>query len=578
MSKTVYQFILFMLICTAADANMYKADKLFERWEYSRAVGIYEKHAKRHPVPETYYKIGQCYQEMNRYQQAEDAYRKVDQAGTYSDSEFYLRYGRVLQTNGKYAEAKTAFARYDELNPGDTRAEFHLMSIDIVTEDHKWDEPIEMKNVQGLNSEGSDLCLVKYQDGFAFTSSRKNARHTQIYPWNGQPYLDIYTAKKNSNGVDLGSAEPFDPEINEKYHDGPMTFSADYNTMYFTRVERTLKNKDRKNGYDVERCMIYKSEYRDGKWSDAEEFRWNSKAYSVANPVLSRDGSKLYFVSDMQGGYGETDIWYCERETDGQWGLPKNMGTSINTTGTEKFPSEDSVGNFYFASDGYMGFGGLDICVAKNTNGTLERAIPLKAPFNSTYDDLGIVFTKDQRAGYLTSNRTANSAGDDDFYYFNLDNDSVDSTLVTSVYTIGYRPAMKPIASLQPKDSAIDIVPEILPRAYIGTIYFDFDKSDLRPSSKRTLDSVVDYMNTNPGERIIIGGHADIRGSADYNMKLSMRRNDAAIRYLTGAGIPRGRISATAYGFTKLVNGCTKDVTCPEDQHQLNRRVEFKFE
>lgn len=578
MSKTVYQFILFTLICTAANANLYKADKMFGRWEYSRAVRIYEKHASRHPVPETYYKIGQCYQEMNRYQQAEDAYRKVDQAGTFSDAEFYLRYGRVLQNNGKNEEAKSAFDRYDELSPGNTLGEFHRTSIDIVTEDHKWDEPIDMNNVQRLNSEGSDMCLVKYRDGFAFTSSRKNARHTMTYPWTGQPYLDIYHAQKSSNGIDFENAEPFDSKINDKYHDGPMTFSADYNTMYFTRVERTLTNKDRKEGKNTEQCMIYQATYNDGNWDDVKEFQWNSKVYSVANPVLSRDGSRLYFVSDMQGGYGETDIWYCEKESEGSWGLPKNMGSMVNTFGTEKFPSEDSLGNFYFASDGYMGFGGLDICVSLNKGGTLERAIPMKSPFNSTYDDFGILFTKDQRVGYLSSNRISGGTGDDDFYYFNLENDNVDSTLITSIYTIGYRPPMQPIVSNHPNDSTLDITPDILPFAYIGKIYFDFDKSDLRPSSKRTLDSVVDYMNANPAKRMIIGGHCDIRGSVNYNMGLSKRRNDATIRYLTAAGIPRGRISATAYGFSKLLNNCTKDIVCPEDQHQINRRVEFKFE
>lgn len=576
--KTVYQFILLALICTSAHANLYKADKLFNRWEYSRAVGIYEKHAARHPVPETYYKIGLCYQKMNRYTQAEAAYRKVDEAGTFSNPEFYLHYGQILQNNGKYDEAKAVFSRYDALQPGSTLGNFHRNSIDLVTEDHKWDEPIDMKNVAALNSEGADFALVKYREGFVFTSSRKNARHTKVYPWNGQPYLDIYYATKNSNGVDFSGAEPFDAKINQKYHDGPATFSADYNTMYFTRVERTLNNKDRKNGYDIEQCKIYKTVYEDGKWSDPEEFQWNSNAYSVANPVLSRDGSKLYFVSDMQGGYGETDIWYCEKESDGSWSLPKNMGSAVNTFNTEKFPAEDSMGNFYFASNGYMGLGGLDICVARNNNGTLETARPLKAPFNSTYDDFGIVFTKDQRAGYISSNRMAGGAGDDDFYYFNLDNDNVDTSLIASIYTIGYRPELKPIASVQPKDSTLDITPNILPKSYIGTIYFDFDKSELRPESKRSLDSVVTYMNNNPAKRIIIGGHADIRGSAEYNMKLSMSRNDATIRYLTSSGIKRGRISATAYGFTRLVNDCTKDVACPEEQHQLNRRVEFKFE
>jgi tetratricopeptide (TPR) repeat protein len=569
--KTVYQLILFTFICTAANANLYKADKMFERWEYSRAVRIYEKHAVRHPVPETYYKIGQCYQKMNRYQQAEENYRKVAESGTYQDAQFYLHYGEILQNNGKYDEAKKAFEQYNSMMPGNSLGMFHMESIDIVTEDHKYDEPIDMNNVFSVNTEHSDFCPVIYRDGIVFASSRTNARHTAIYPWNGKPYLDLYYSAKNSTG-DFSGAESFDDKINQKYHDGPATFSADFKTMYFTRVEKSLKNKDRKNGYNIEQCKIYKSVYKDSSWSDPEDFRWNSNAYSVANPVLSRDGNKLYFVSDMEGGYGETDIWYVEKQQDGEWGLPKNMGSNINTFNTEKFPSEDSVGNFYFASDGYKGFGGLDICVARNEGGKLSQAIPMKYPFNSTTDDFGIVFLKDQREGYISSNRVNGGAGDDDIYYFNLDNDNVDSTLVTSIYTIGYRRPVTPVATLDVNP------PDLLPKEYIGKIYFDFDKSDLRPESKRQLDSVVTYMNSNPNKRLILGGHADIRGSAEYNMKLSIRRNDAAIGYVTSKGIPRSRISATGYGFTRLVNHCTKDVICPEDQHQLNRRVEFKFE
>lgn len=576
--KTFYQVILFTFLCHTAFANLYKADRMFERWEYSRAVGIYEKHAKRHPVPETYYKIGRCYQNMNRYQQAEEAYRKVNESGTYRDSEFYLHYGQILQNNGKTAEAKVAFARYDELNPGKTQGKFYSESIDIVAEDHKWDEPIEVKGVASLNSEHSDFAPVAYRDGIVFTSSRSNARHTAIYPWNGKPYLDLYYSQKNSNGVDFAGAEPFDSKINQKFHDGPATFSSDNNTMYFTRVEKTLKNKDRKNGFDVERCKIYKSVYADGNWSDPEEFRWNSNSYSVANPSLSKDGNKLYFVSDMEGGYGQTDIWYVEKETDGTWGLPKNMGSSVNTFNDEKFPSEDSAGNFYFASNGYQGFGGLDICVARNNGGKLDKAIPMKSPFNSPTDDFGIIFTTDQRSGYISSNRVSGSAGDDDIYYFNLDNDNVDTSLLTSIYTIGYRPAMKPIVSITPRDSTLDITPLFVPKAYLGAIYFDFDKAVLRPESKRELDSVVTYMKENPSKRLVLGGHADIRGSAGYNQKLSVRRAEATVSYLNGKGISRNRISATGYGFTRLVNGCTKDVVCPEDQHEQNRRVEYKFE
>lgn len=572
--KTVYSILFFTILCAPAFGNLKKADRMFERWEYSSAVVIYEKHAVRHPVPETYYKIGECYRYMNRYKQAEEAYRKVSDPSVLG-SAYHLHYGQVLLNNGKREEAIAEFNKYDLANPGNRAGKFHRESMALVTEDHRWDESIAMRNVGALNSTSSDFCPVIYRDGIVFASSRAELSAQSEYKWSGTPYLDLYMAQKGSNGTDYGSVAPLDGELNQRYHDGPATFSADFNTMYFSRVEKQLKGKENKK-HDVERCMLYKSVYSDQNWSEPEAFAYNSNSYSIANPYLSHDGSVLYFSSDMEGGYGETDIYYCKIQTDGTWGKPVNMGPSVNTISTEKFPNEDSAGNFYFASDGFMGFGGLDICVAMNKGGILEKAIPMKYPFNSTTDDFGIIFQEDQRAGYITSNRYEGGTGDDDIYYFDLGQDDVDQTLLTSVYTIGYRPPVKPIVSIEPKDSVIEITP--LPMLFLGSIYFDLDKSSLRPASIRTLDSVAIYMLSNPEKRLILGGHCDIRGAVGYNQKLSVRRNNAAIGYLNRRGIATSRISATGYGFQRLTNGCTIEQPCTEEQHQLNRRVEYRFD
>lgn len=572
--KTFYLIIVFTIISSSISANMRKADKMFERWEYASAVTIYEKHAARHPLSETYYKIGECYRYMNHYKQAEAAYRNVSDPGKV-EAAYHLHYGQVLQNNGKYAEAKVEFEKYDLASPGNKVGRFHRESIELVTDDHKWDEMINMQNVSALNSPSSDFCPVPYRNGLVFASSRERPSSQVEYRWSGTPYLDLYIAQKGSNGVDYGNVQPLDGELNQRYHDGPATFSSDFNTMYFSRVEKQLKGKENRI-HDIERCMLYKSEYTDGKWSEPEAFAYNSNSYSVANPYLSRDGSRLYFSSDMEGGYGETDIYYCLRQSDGSWGQPVNMGASVNTFNTEKFPNEDSAGNFYFASNGFQGFGGLDICVALNKGGNLEKAIPMKYPFNSPTDDFGIIFLKEQRSGYITSNRYAGGTGDDDIYYFDLDKDDVAPTLEASIYTIGYRPPLKPIAVVEPRDSILDITP--LPATFIGSIYFDLDKSNLRVASQRTLDSIVTYMQANPEKRVVLGGHCDIRGAADYNQKLSVRRNDAAVVYLNTHGIPKNRISATAYGFERLSNGCDHDQPCTEAQHQQNRRVEYRFE
>jgi outer membrane protein OmpA-like peptidoglycan-associated protein/tetratricopeptide (TPR) repeat protein len=437
--KKSYILIIAILLSLTATAKTKKADRLFERWEYFRAAKLYKKEAAKHPSSDLYFKLGECYRKMNLYKEEQAAYDKVDSAGTYSNPEFYLNYGQVLKNNGRYDKAKIAFDKYTELMPSDPRGKFFSTSIDIVTEDHKTDEPVTISNVGTLNTPMADLSPVFYKDGIVFTSSRKTPGHEKIYTWTGADYFDVYYAKKGNNDTDYSNVGPFGKDdINKKFHNGLACFSKNCDTIYVSRVEKYLKATDKKL-LNIERNKIFMSTMKDDKWSKSLPFTLNSNNYSVANPFLTPDGSRIYFVSDMPGGLGETDIYYCNREGAG-WSAPINMGPNVNTFNREKFPNMDAKGNFYFSSDGYQGFGGADICVALNKNGTLEKAIPMKYPFNSFTDDLSIVFLKNEKTGYITSNRYEDGKGDDDIFYFTLLNDKTDSTLVASIYTIGYKP------------------------------------------------------------------------------------------------------------------------------------------
>ncbi|MDD2565120.1 MAG: OmpA family protein, partial [Salinivirgaceae bacterium] len=169
-----------------------------------------------------------------------------------------------------------------------------------------------------------------------------------------------------------------------------------------------------------------------------------------------------------------------------------------------RYPSVDSEGNLYFASDGYQGFGGLDICVSINNNGTFQKAIPMKAPFNSSYDDYGVTFIEDGRIGYISSNRYENGKGDDDILYFNLSEDNVPATLVTSVYTMGYK--QKPKAEVAPKVMFAVNSPENIPlerrvretfpiRNYI---FFDLESTKIPDRYVLlTKDEVKNFKETN---------------------------------------------------------------------------------
>ena len=111
----------------------------------------------------------------------------------------------------------------------------------------------------------------------------------------------------------------------------------------------------------------------------------------------------------------------------------------------------------------------------------------------------------------------------------------------------------------------------------INTIYFDFDKYNIRPDAAKELDKVVQVMNEYPELLIEAGSHTDSRGKDKYNMKLSERRAKSTVDYIVSKGIDAGRITYMGYGESQLVNDCTNDVECSEEAHQLNRRTEFRI-
>lgn len=579
--KQKYIIIAITLFCVKTHAQTAKADRLFENWDYFRAAQLYDKEAKKHGKTDVYFKLGECYRKMNWYKEEQAAYDKVNAAGTYSKPEFYLDYGQVLKNNGKYDQAKAAFEKYAELVPSDPRGKFFSNSIDVVNDDRKTDESIKIRNVSSLNTPSADFCPVLYKDGIVFTTSRKSAGHEKTYGWTGTGYLQLYYAKK-TNDTTFAEATPFGGKIiDQKYHDGPACFSKNYDTIYTSRVEKDLKGEEKKT-LKIERNKIFSSVMKDNEWTKVVPFPFNSDTFSVANPFLTKDGSRIYFVSDMPGGFGKTDIYYCNRQGT-SWSKPVNMGPNINTFNKEKFPAIDTAGNFYFSSDGYQGFGGLDICVALNQNGQLQKAIPMKYPFNSFTDDYGIMFLKDGKTGYFSSNRYEGGKGDDDILYFDLLHDQVDTGLVTSIYTIGYKPK-PPVERVAKQDAdtskaqVAEEAPAIKKLIPIELrIYFDFDKFNIRQDAIDRLDSVANYMKASPKMTIVIDGHTDNKGTPEYNLVLSNERDNAVIKYLHSKGIDPRRISAKGYGMTQMVNRCGPGVVCSDEEEQLNRRVEFHF-
>ncbi len=211
--------------------------------------------------------------------------------------------------------------------------------------------------------------------------------------------------------------QQFSETLNSKYHEGPATFTRDGAQIIFTR-NSYREGRGRTNAGEGTKLKLYTARQQNGIWTDVTELSFNSNDYSVGHPTLSRDEQLLFFVSDMPGGFGGTDL-YVSRYQNGAWGRPVNLGEDINTKGNELFPFVDDLGNLYFSTDGRKGLGELDIYFAAITTLTtgliVESVDHLDAPINSPKDDFGLITDAGRRGGYFSSNRRG---GNDDIYRF----------------------------------------------------------------------------------------------------------------------------------------------------------------
>ena len=201
-------------------------------------------------------------------------------------------------------------------------------------------------------------------------------------------------------------------ELVTGFHDGPATFSPDGDVIYYSRNLEI--DSERRDVFDSQNQLgLFSAEWIDGTWSRITPFAYNSAEYSITTPALSADGNRIYFASDMPGGVGGADLWYCDRKDD-EWLPPVNMGQHINTPGNESYPFESASGILYFASDGLGGFGKKDIFFSTETDGEWIRPVHLDRDINSRADDFGLITDLNGSTGYFSSNRKRG----DDIYRF----------------------------------------------------------------------------------------------------------------------------------------------------------------
>ncbi len=392
-----------------------QANKSFDNLAYIKAINKYEKLNEASQLSDSIKgQLGIAYLKVSETVKSENTIASVSMDRLSNDQLFM--YAQSLKYNGKYAEADRIIAIYKERNPEDGRASELLNSLPkiekILAEERYLIDEVD------FNSEQSDFGPVVYDGDIYFVSARDlDYIIKREYAWKEAPYLNVLKTSEKE-GL-FSNPKLFSTEMRSMFHDGPIFFSKDGNEVFITRninsdfIEANLKKK---KGYN--NLIILKSVKQvDGSWSKPEELPFNSSEYSCGHACLSPDGKRLYFTSNMPGSIGGTDIYYSDRDGD-SWSTPVNLGKDINTEGDEMFPFVHENGRLYFASNGHVGVGGLDIFIAEKK----EQGYQVKNmgyPVNTEKDDFGMYLDAEGKHGYLSSNRDGGK-GDDDIYRFTV--------------------------------------------------------------------------------------------------------------------------------------------------------------
>lgn len=274
-----------------------------------------------------------------------------------------------------------------------------------------------VKNASTLNSEKDDFSPTFYQNGLIFCSSVKKSSKKGAD--DAKDDINLRYSLFDSLG-NLTKPASFGHRANTKTNEGPSCFSANEDTFYLSRTaSKGGKVKFDKNGKATLKIYI-KTRDTTGNFVGEDILPFESESYSYCHPTLSADGNKLYFASNMPGGFGGMDIWVTRRMKNGIWSQPINLGPRVNTSKNEVFPFMSESGVLYFSSDGITGGkGGYDLYRIEIENRT-ARTFPMGESFNTEYDDFGIMFLpKSETKGYFSSNRKGGTGGDD-IYEFEL--------------------------------------------------------------------------------------------------------------------------------------------------------------
>lgn len=620
------------------DRLVTKANEKYDEYSFRPAIDIFKKVLDRgYASADLLKKLGNSYYFNANYEEAANTYKRL--VNEYSEDvtpQYYFRYAQSLKTLEEYEASNEVMAKFTESTSDDVRASTYKEERNYLEEIKRNSGRYNVTPFQ-YNSPYSDFAPTFYKEGLLFSSDRDTGNFARYrHTWNSKDFLDLY--KVNSDSMSTNLVVKLGDHVNTRLHESTTAINKAGTVLYFTR-NNYKEGKYVKDGEGIIRLKIFRATINEeGMWANIEELPFNGDDYSVAHPALSADENILYFASDMPGTLGESDIFRVSIEEDGSFGTPENLGEVINTEARETFPFVSSEDVLYFSSDGHPGLGGLDVFATKITNDKFDGTVMnVGEPVNGRLDDFTFIFDEDTRKGYFASNRSEGQ-GADDIYSFieskalvldcqqkvsgtvrdKLSNevlvgatvkviDENNDEILTAItdaqgkyelildcsqgnfvraMTEGYIPAEEYLGKSDGTPKTIDFLLErntvsagfgddLAKLLQLSTIYFDFDKYNIRKDSEIEVEKVIAAMEKFPSLKIKVNSHTDSRGKDAYNLWLSQKRAEATVEYMISKGISANRLTSEGYGETKLINNCSNGVKCSDKEHELNRRSEF---
>lgn len=556
----------------------------------------------------------------------------------YPEAAFYQ--AKSLKYVGKYKEASDAFQGFISTTEIDSLKKIARLEVEGIYKmaDFKPFKPVEAKPVETVNKKESDGGPVLYnRNEMYFTSTGTDS----LLVVDEELDYEAKIYKSTLSETDGWSAgEPLGLHINRiGYHTASPSFSKDLQHMYFTRTvmlgNEIIESKiyiSKKEGADWgpaeevlggvngeflsrhpatgelygREVLFFSSNKAGGEGGYDLYFATVLGDGQVAEPVnlgkgintflddvtpFYRDGN-LYFASNGHPGFGGLDLYYTNWN-GAEWSAVKNMGQGFNTSlddfqlyldesGENGFLVSNREGSKFLKSktccDDIFSIAPARIKV--NLLATIgEKRGGLKGGSVKLFEMQGETPVEVAALRNMESNNFDVSLSPDKSYIivaehprYDADTLKINTVGVTEPKTYEKKFVLTP-KEIQPEIEIITMNEPIR----MSKIYYDLNDDKILKAAEEDLNDLFALLSKYPEMKIELSAHTDAQGSDEYNMKLSQRRAESAKKYLVNKGIPESKIVAVGYGETQILNQCINDVKCSDDDHQYNRRTEFKI-